>query len=874
MLTILAEAALRSFVLGSVVWLGLKLFRVRNPHVQMAAWIVVLIASLTMPLLTHLARVTITLQPLLVPVPAHGLAGETLASDIMGAALPSKFGMARTIAGDHPWALDWSSVLNRSSVLDRSWALDWRLVATALYAGVAALMLLRLAIGLRLTWRFLRAAKPIGQSWIDARWVGQPWARSVDVRVCDEIGGPVTFGSTILVPPDCAAWDSTKRQAVLAHEGAHVANHDFYVLLLASLNRAVFWFSPFAWWQLKHMAELAEAISDACAIEVLEDKLSYAELLLELVRNVRPRPVGLHMARAGTVGARIERILAAVTVPRPLDWPRRIWIVAAMVPLVVISAGSIAYRTPVLPVAALDGADDDVPATARKPRHVDFYSVAPTAIFALFHEDDGLFGQLTGQPRVHLAAKGDGAYVYPAATGPITFALGDERQSSELSLHQNGRDLHAARIAEALSHDVEINATLFDEYVGLYELSPSRVLTVTRNGFRMYVRETGRSGFEAAAIGTDAFSSRRDDLLIFLRDGRADVSRVLVHDPMSGARIAQRVDAERAKMIEANFAQRMTEISDRFREQVPAVGSKDALLRGIEGMQRGVPNYEHMGAGLAAAIRRQAAQLQATLVALGKVESIFFRGVGPGGYDIYGVKFSNGVAEFRLLLGAGGKVDDVIFRPEGNDAPGGVEACSSEPNLRSRDGGSPIKVLFYNDSGDAIELYNLDSEGHRMTRGTLGDGMSSSVLTSVDSPWVVVDHSGQCLEVVLPGRRTRFNAIGNAHTDGLPEHLGPPRTTPLAGSEEMLRQYILSLARGQPDYDRMTPEVAIQTRQQLPLNQAIVTRLGELRAVSFRGVTQLGGDIYIAHFANGSAEWRISLAKDGSIGRILLGPQF
>ena len=41
-----------------------------------------------------------------------------------------------------------------------------------------------------------------------------------------------------------------KRRAVLAHEGAHVANRDFYVLLLASLNRAVFWFSPFAWWQL------------------------------------------------------------------------------------------------------------------------------------------------------------------------------------------------------------------------------------------------------------------------------------------------------------------------------------------------------------------------------------------------------------------------------------------------------------------------------------------------------------------------------------------------------------------------------------------------------------------------------------------------
>jgi hypothetical protein len=38
-------------------------------------------------------------------------------------------------------------------------------------------------------------------------------------------------------------------------------------------------------------------------------------------------------------------------------------------------------------------------------------------------------------------------------------------------------------------------------------------------------------------------------------------------------------------------------------------------------------------------------------------------------------------------------------------------------------------------------------------------------------------------------------------------------------------------------------------------------------------VTSLGSDIYMAHFANGSAEWRIGLVKDGAIGRIALGPQ-
>ena len=49
MLALLLESALRLLALGGVVWLGLKLFRVRNPHAQMTAWTVVLLASLSMP---------------------------------------------------------------------------------------------------------------------------------------------------------------------------------------------------------------------------------------------------------------------------------------------------------------------------------------------------------------------------------------------------------------------------------------------------------------------------------------------------------------------------------------------------------------------------------------------------------------------------------------------------------------------------------------------------------------------------------------------------------------------------------------------------------------------------------------------------------
>jgi hypothetical protein len=151
--------------------------------------------------------------------------------------------------------------------------------------------------------------------------------------------------------------------------------------------------------------------------------------------------------------------------------------------------------------------------------------------------------------------------------------------------------------------------------------------------------------------------------------------------------------------------------------------------------------------------------------------------------------------------------------------------------------------------------------------------MSSAVLTNVDSPWVVADNSGQCLQVVLPGQRTRYLTIEASAAGGQSKRPVARRSSPQARSEEMLRRYIEAVGHGAPDYDRMTPEVAAQTRAQLPMEQAIVTRLGALRALSFRGVTGFGSDIYMAHFANGSAEWRIAVVKDGMIGRIALGPQ-
>ena len=843
MLTMLAELALRSFLLGSVVWIGLNLFRVRNPHVHMTSWVVVLAASLSMPLLMHWTTVSVTVDALPVQSPQALLpAGDPLASSLTE---------AQPLEGGTPVAAHGAT--HR--------AIDWLTVAGGIYAFVAGVLLLRLAVGLYLTWRLVRAAKPMGE----------PWTADHSVRVSSVIAGPVTFGSTILLPPQCSDWDSPKRQAVLAHEGAHVANRDFYVLLLASLNRAVFWFSPFAWWQMVRLAELAEIISDARALEVLDDKLSYAEILLDLVQRVRRAPagleVGLEMARACTIRSRVELILAAPTAPAKLSWRKRIWTAAAILPVMIVSAGSIAYRTapPSTPIVDTAG----IAAKAlRGPQHVAFYALGGRSIFTVFREGDDLFGQLSGQRKVRLAAVSDGTYSYPSPTGQITVAVGHDQSLGELALSRNGRDVHAARIAELSRQGVETEARPLDSYVGWYQLTPGRVLSVIREADRLFVQETGRPKFALTASGPDAFASPHGDLAIFLGDGQAKVTQMLLQDPLSGARLAQRVSPAKAKTIEEEFARRIAEVPDRFREQAPLSGSKEAILRGIEDLRRGAPNYDRMSAALAAKIRRQSSELQAMFGALGAVESIFFRGVGPGGFDVYGVKFANGVIEIRLLLGPDGKADDVLFRADGNDVLGGTAACSGEPDLRGRADTAPVHLFLYNASGTDIRLYKLDAEGKRIAQGTIGEEMSSSFLTSVDSPWVVTDASGKCLEIVLPGQRTRYHSVEAAGGDAVLR-----RTAPLAGSEAMLRQYIEALGRGEPNYDRMTSEVAEQTRQQLPFNQAILGRLGALRAMSFRGVTSMGSDIYMVNFANGTAEWRIGLVKDGTIGRIALGPQ-
>ena len=98
----------------------------------------------------------------------------------------------------------------------------------------------------------------------------------------------------------------------------------------------------------------------------------------------------------------------------------------------------------------------------------------------------------------------------------------------------------------------------------------------------------------------------------------------------------------------------------RLKDQTAAPGSEAAVRKMVADLQAGKPDEKMMAAG--APIVKQLPQLQSEVARFGAVQSIAFKGVGPGGADIYLVKAEKGSWEYRVWLSPDGKVEQANTR--------------------------------------------------------------------------------------------------------------------------------------------------------------------------------------------------------------------
>ena len=226
--------------------------------------------------------------------------------------------------------------------------------------------------------------------------------------------------------------------------------------------------------------------------------------------------------------------------------------------------------------------------------------------------------------------------------------------------------------------EITLDPHTLNRYVGAYQMANGANMLITLENNQLFSKLGNQQAIAIYPESKNMFFPKVVDAeLEFTKDDAAGKPTELILHQNGRDMAMKRLDDAQAKELfdaAANFARR-------FKEQTPAPGSEAALRKMIEGLQAGKPDYDSMSQGLANATRQQLPQIQGDMGKLGALQSVSFKGVGPAGPDIYLVGFEKGALEYRIWLGANGKIDGANFRPGSIEATG----ASLRPRLSEVD---------------------------------------------------------------------------------------------------------------------------------------------------------------------------------------------
>jgi beta-lactamase regulating signal transducer with metallopeptidase domain len=330
----LASAAVRSLALGLFAAAALAAFRTKSVRVKLFVWKGVLFAALAMPALIQVSpavRVAVPVPSLPErseaaspkPVPGGNIAVVASLPAIPLKKTPKTSTRVREQAQFEPApTIVQSSLPVAIASLAALREIPWTLIIESAYMAIALALLVRVGIGILFSNRLVRLATPVDEPWALRSLAAAAHAAGLRaiprLAESESVSVPVMVGvvkPTILLTEGWQAWAADELAAVLAHEVSHVARRDALTQRLALIHRAVFWFSPLAWWLERHLADLAEQASDEAALAGGADRTRYAETLLGFFAELEAGPgrvwwQGVSMAKTGQAEKRVDRILA------------------------------------------------------------------------------------------------------------------------------------------------------------------------------------------------------------------------------------------------------------------------------------------------------------------------------------------------------------------------------------------------------------------------------------------------------------------------------------------------------------------------------------------------------------------------------------
>ena len=280
-ISLLSASLVRPVIVATAAGLAIRLFRVRHPASRHAIWAAVLAALFLLPVVSVFApHWDVPLLP-----------GKQVPAAIVQS--PPIF----AVETEQPVQIVEAPVAASRTVSARS-KFTMPLVLWIYFAGLLAMTLYHVT-----GWVLLR--RLIGKS---------KTLRGGVLRESEDVAAPVAVGvlrPAVILPPGWGEWNRETRQAVLAHEFAHLRRGDTRVAALARVVKTVMWFHPLAWWVAKHVMELAEQACDAAGLKRAGDPAGYSRVLLAFGSGVNRAGYRVGMpglAMAGSASGMAKRI--------------------------------------------------------------------------------------------------------------------------------------------------------------------------------------------------------------------------------------------------------------------------------------------------------------------------------------------------------------------------------------------------------------------------------------------------------------------------------------------------------------------------------------------------------------------------------------
>ena len=209
--------------------------------------------------------------------------------------------------------------------------------------------------------------------------------------------------------------------------------------------------------------------------------------------------------------------------------------------------------------------------------------------------------------------------------------------------------------------DVRVAASApgdLDRYVGAYEITRFVSMIVTRQGDTLVLQQQQGPPAESFRRGADGVwtgvESGRQFIIDVAPDGRV-IDLSFAGGPAPG---------KMRRLPDGALDTRAVELASKVKAQAPDDRTEGVIRELIRTVRDGSINFdERFGERMAIAARADLPEMQSDFQSLGELKALAFKGVGPGGGDIYEASFANGQRVFRVLLDPQGRIDAMSIQP-------------------------------------------------------------------------------------------------------------------------------------------------------------------------------------------------------------------